>query len=799
MRHLAYTIAAIILSFSSISSQHAISLKDHLPKDRLIYDSIRWNKSISRIQGYSEGEWKYLYHNGDDRTFNGNVITEMAPTIGAEPIMIEHSKVVEFIECTGTNCIFSTEEGKVYFIELISDNWKIQDSLVIINDEERRIKGLSISNERAAVIDDTNNQILLYQKRNENWLVDTSFTHFRADWGQKAENFTIYDEYFFYSIEIMNESYKYQDALVTYSMKNNHWIAMDTIIIPNPEKIRSIKLIDEKLIITDIRKDFYVYVNRKGQWHLKQSIDLGLDDRELLLTSDFTEEKIFIGASNHDTIVTKGGALFIYSMINESIALDTVIAPAELEWNENFGLKLRAKNDWIASHSKSDQLENQAGALYLYNYRNNHWNIEAKIIPSELQANSGLTYNSILFETGIISHFEGSLYYTSLERIDSIGQIRFDSTYLNYQLYDGYKWMDLNPHLYSSQTDSTNLSRINLIPPLAEQELSSMIIKDSLLYIGLSEDTINGKYSGAVFIYKENSRDNWTLQQEIRPEDGEEFDRFGIQIEVSKDHLLVAASGDRSPPNKKESIYVYKRESDKWSYQNKIVPDSIRFAPKSYYSEFELIDQHIAFGPSDLSLYRIDNDRSEITKLNTPEYFPGSYYDLSAKTITTLEMGRKRLFIRTLKREGEQWVEQGETSISNSDGLSCMDMINNQLIIASTSIDTSCPNCGGINIYEKNHDKWIKVQELAPENLTTNSKFGHFMAAGEGGLIVSDRNNNYLYIRNGNGLWELKDVFYGMHERIYDVRFAISEDKVIMKKSSKNQNKFIELWSYHYE
>ena len=120
MRHLAYTIAAIILSLSSISSQHAISLKDHLPKDRLLYDSIRWNKSISRIQGYSEGEWKYLYHNGDDRTFNGNVITEMAPTIGAEPIMIEHSKVVEFIECSGTNCIFSTEEGKVYFIEPVS-------------------------------------------------------------------------------------------------------------------------------------------------------------------------------------------------------------------------------------------------------------------------------------------------------------------------------------------------------------------------------------------------------------------------------------------------------------------------------------------------------------------------------------------------------------------------------------------------------------------------------------------------------------------------------------------------------
>lgn len=95
-------------------------------------------------------------------------------------------------------------------------------------------------------------------------------------------------------------------------------------------------------------------------------------------------------------------------------------------------------------------------------------------------------------------------------------------------------------------------------------------------YDSLGRDSIRG--AGAVYIYKKNSNQNWIFHQKINSADRRRSDVFGCSISISGDFLIIGSYYNRFNEIGQDSIhgtgaaYVFKRDSnDQWIEMQKLV------------------------------------------------------------------------------------------------------------------------------------------------------------------------------------------------------------------------------------
>jgi MYXO-CTERM domain-containing protein len=82
--------------------------------------------------------------------------------------------------------------------------------------------------------------------------------------------------------------------------------------------------------------------------------------------------------------------------------------------------------------------------------------------------------------------------------------------------------------------------------------------------VGAHQDDDGGKDSGAAYVFARSSG-VWTQQAKLLPNDGAEYDWFGVSVALTGDTALVGASGHIG------SAYVFARSSDVWTQQAKLL------------------------------------------------------------------------------------------------------------------------------------------------------------------------------------------------------------------------------------
>ena len=217
---------------------------------------------------------------------------------------------------------------------------------------------------------------------------------------------------------------------------------------------------------------------------------------------------------------------------------------------------------------------------------------------------------------------------------------------------------------------------------------------------------------GAVYVFKREG-DSWTEQQKLVASDGAANDEFGFFLSVSGDYALIGAPGDDSMQG---SAYIFKLEGESWIEQQKLV--SSDGVAGDYFG----------------GLFSLNGDEALI----------GSVFDDN-------EQGSVYVFTR----EEETWSEQQR--IVSSDGASRdrfggYIVLNGDIAMISSLGDDAFR--GAAYIFKREEQSWVEQQKLVTAQRVAGANFGGAFAFNEEyAAITSFRDNGFkgaVYVFSGD-------------------------------------------------
>ena len=86
---------------------------------------------------------------------------------------------------------------------------------------------------------------------------------------------------------------------------------------------------------------------------------------------------------------------------------------------------------------------------------------------------------------------------------------------------------------------------------------SSVSINSDTAVIAAEMDDDNGENSGSAYVFVRNEEGTWSQLTKLLPDDGTADDRFGSDVSVSDDTMVVSASGDDDKRHTKSNYPDY--------------------------------------------------------------------------------------------------------------------------------------------------------------------------------------------------------------------------------------------------
>ena len=114
--------------------------------------------------------------------------------------------------------------------------------------------------------------------------------------------------------------------------------------------------------------------------------------------------------------------------------------------------------------------------------------------------------------------------------------------------------------------------------------------------IGAYFDDENGECSGSAYVFKRDGN-NWSEQDKLIASDGATYDQFGYKVSIYEDYALIGAHWDDDNGEGSGSAYVFKRDGNNWIQQAKLMAsdgaanDHFGYSV-SIYKDYALIGAH---------------------------------------------------------------------------------------------------------------------------------------------------------------------------------------------------------------
>ena len=97
----------------------------------------------------------------------------------------------------------------------------------------------------------------------------------------------------------------------------------------------------------------------------------------------------------------------------------------------------------------------------------------------------------------------------------------------------------------------------------------SVALSGNTLVVGAMGDNTGGSSAGAAYVYVRDG-DTWSLQQKLIASDAANFAQFGLAVAVTGDTIVVGALGDDDSGYGTGAAYVYHRDGVTWTEQQKL-------------------------------------------------------------------------------------------------------------------------------------------------------------------------------------------------------------------------------------
>jgi hypothetical protein len=267
----------------------------------------------------------------------------------------------------------------------------------------------------------------------------------------------------------------------------------------------------------------------------------------------------------------------------------------------------------------------------------------------------------------------------------------------------------------------------------------SVTCLDNQIIVGLTGDNAKGKYSGAVYIYGQNTDGNWNQKFKLTASDGNAYDFFGRSIAVSGNIMAVSAILDDDKGQNSGSVYIFERGyNGNWSQKTKLIAND--GTENDYFGWSVAVSGNIVVvGTPD------DDDKGETS---------GSVY----------------IFERD---ENGNWNQK--TKLTASDGALgdnfgfSVAILGNILTVGAPYDDAKGQRSGSTYIFERNSNgNWNQKKKLTASDGTEDCGFGAALAISGDTLVIGapmdnakgfDSGSVYIFGRNSSGKWKQKTKF----------------------------------------
>ncbi|MCD6337512.1 MAG: T9SS type A sorting domain-containing protein [Candidatus Marinimicrobia bacterium] len=282
----------------------------------------------------------------------------------------------------------------------------------------------------------------------------------------------------------------------------------------------------------------------------------------------YWEDHNVIGADS----LSKAGAAYIFMKSGDTWIQQQKIIASDRAVDDLFGISVAISGNYaiVGAYQEDEDASGtntliNAGAAYIFYNNGSTWNQQQKIVVSD---RSPYKY----FGNSVAISGNYAIVGAYREDGDANGEnsiTQAGAAYIFY--YDGSAWVQQQKVVASDRTSYDEFG-------------VSVAISNGYAIVGAANESedANGENTlsnaGSVYIFVQ-SGETWTQQQKIVAFDRETSDYFGCSVDIDGDYVIVGAydededtSGTNSL-NSAGSAYIFTRNINTWSQQQKIVAD----------------------------------------------------------------------------------------------------------------------------------------------------------------------------------------------------------------------------------
>ncbi len=301
--------------------------------------------------------------------------------------------------------------------------------------------------------------------------------------------------------------------------------------------------------------------------------------------------------------------------------------------------------------------------------------------------------------------------------------------------------------------------------PFALDEMGYAVdIDGDVAVVSAPGEAVNAAYGGSVYVFRRQAGGNWILEATLTASDAVSGNRFGHDVAISDNRIVVGSGNNDSVASEAGAAYVFEYQSGQWLETQKLIPTGSD-------TQNDLFGQAVA----------IDND---LIVIGAPEiavsFSPGA------------ELRRGSAYI--FKHEAGQWTQQSkllqpDTSLNQYVRFgAAVDVQDSTVVVSSLYHPDDNPvtsrTSGRVHSYSLMNGVWLLQQTIVPPE-TGVELFGYRVALNDEVLVISAPHaSNELGVKVGsvftydltvNG-WELGQRITPPDIERDNVGFGISMD-----------------------
>ncbi len=290
----------------------------------------------------------------------------------------------------------------------------------------------------------------------------------------------------------------------------------------------------------------YIYYNNAGTWEQYQKITAS--DGQ---TNDFFGVNVTI-SGDYAFACSLGANSYagkVYAFYNDAgtwTETDILIA-SDTESSDLFGESMVANGDYVIIGALgNDDFGSQSGSAYIFQNNSGNWTEITKLTASD-------GAESDQFGTAVSIY--GDYAIVGADHSENHGKI--------YAFYNNSGTWEQTQIIESADISVGDFFGV------------SVCVYDEYLAIGASSKSDNGTWSGAAYVFQNNSG-TWEEQQKLTASDAASMKHFGNSINIIGDTLIVGSKGNRSfTPYVAGSAYLFKNDSGEWDEKAKLTASDI--------------------------------------------------------------------------------------------------------------------------------------------------------------------------------------------------------------------------------